>query len=491
MPPHHDTHPERLERLVAAAQLAAEPLDAMPLAGRADLLRALADALTDAGETLVPIAHDESSLPVGRLEGELARTTGQLRLFADVIETGDHLELIIDPASNDSAPARPDLRRMLVPLGPVAVFSASNFPFAFSVAGGDTASALAAGCPVVVKANPGHPRLSDATSAVLAKSARTAGAPDGTIAVVHGLETGRRLVTHPSIRAVGFTGSPAGGRALFDLATSRPDPIPFYGELGSINPVIITQGAASERADAIADGLVESFTLGTGQFCTKPGIVFVPSGSDIDQRVVDRLDDTASPMLTDRIASDFHDHIVALDDAPSIRPMTTSRSQPDGLASPRVYTTTVAEMLTNPELVFTERFGPVTILVTYDDLDELSTIVAAVPGSLTVSLHGTVDEHDDLRVLARRLTDRAGRIVHDGWPTGVAVTAAMHHGGPWPATTAPLHTSVGTTSIRRWLRPVAWQDAPDVFLPPPLQDSNPLRLLRRVDGTLTRDPVAR
>lgn len=491
MPDPDPTSRDALLRVVEGASQAAPVLDELSVGDRAALMRTMADALEARRDELVDLAAIETHLPGSRLLGEIGRTTSQLRHFADVVITGDAFEAMIDPADPTASPPRPDIRRMLRSIGPVAVFAASNFPFAFSVAGGDTASALAAGSPVVVKANPGHPRLSDATGDVMAAAAASVAAPPGTIAVVHGFDVGRDLVTHPAIRAVGFTGSLAGGRALFDLATSRDDPIPFHGELGSLNPVVITAGAVAERADELADGLVDSFTLGVGQFCTKPGIVFVPAASNFAERVSDRVPGRSTPMLNDRIAASFHEHVAELDTVDSLRLVAgDARVAEPGSGGPRVYATTVDRLVADPEPVLTERFGPVTILVAYRDEGEVVAALDAIPGSLTLSVHATEREWPALDSLVRASARRAGRIVFDGWPTGVAVTHAMHHGGPWPATTSPLHTSVGSTAIRRWLRPVAWQDCPAEMLPRALQDANPLGWLRRVDGTLRRDTIS-
>ncbi|MPY77874.1 MAG: aldehyde dehydrogenase family protein [Actinophytocola sp.] len=474
-----------------AARLAADAMDWLAERSpreRGELLLAVAGALDGAAAELIALADEETALGEARLTGEMARTTGQLRLFANVLAEGSYLEATLDAADPDATPPRPDLRRMLEPLGPVAVFAASNFPFAFSVAGGDTASALAAGCPVVLKAHSGHPKLSERTTAVVSAALEHGGAPAGTFSCLAGRGAGRELVRDPDIRAVGFTGSLAGGRALFDLAAAREDPIPFFGELGSINPVLITRRAVRERGTAIAEGLVGSFTLGVGQFCTKPGIVLVPDDTGFEQLVVDALAGaTGGRMLTDRIAGGFHGGVGELLATGSARLLDGSGGHVDTAtrhADPVLLAADAADLIRDPEPLLRENFGPACALVRYRDGDELAAAVDVLPGSLTTTVHA---EQADVTALTGvvALKARSGRLVWNGWPTGVAVTWSQHHGGPWPATTAPLHTSVGATAIRRWLRPVCYQDYPAELLPPALRDDNPLGLPRRVNSLRT------
>ncbi|WP_286794452.1 aldehyde dehydrogenase (NADP(+)) [Microbacterium sp. UBA3394] len=472
-----------LDRLVSAAAKAAPVWRAASADDRARWLRAAADALDAHADELVAIADEETRLGETRLRGEVARTTGQLRLFASVVEEGSYLEITIDDADGAATPPRPELRRMLTGVGPVAVFSASNFPFAFSVAGGDTASALAAGNPVVVKAHSGHPRLSERTAEIVAAALEAAGAPAGSLGLVEGREAGNALVQHPSIQAAGFTGSLGGGRALFDLATGREDPIPFYGELGSVNPVVLTPAAVERRGEALAQGLVASFTLGVGQFCTKPGVVFVPAGSGFDELLA-RLVPGASggPLLTDRITAAFPSGLAHLEADPSVSVVAGSAEQAEGTAQPVVLRTDAAAVADRPETLLEECFGPVTLLVEYADDAALQRALDAVPGSLTATLHAEDDDavDDVLEVLQRK----AGRVLFAGWPTGVAVTWSQQHGGPWPATTS-LHTSVGATAIRRFLRPIVFQDAPQRLLPPVLRDDALRSLPHRRNGILT------
>jgi NADP-dependent aldehyde dehydrogenase len=411
----------------------------------------------------------------------------QLELFADAVSEGSYLEIVLDRANPNAAPApRPDLRRMLVPLGPVAVFAASNFPFAFSVAGGDTASALAAGCPVVVKAHPGHPGLSVRCGRLVAGALRAAGAADGTFAVVHGVDAGRALVTHPAITAVGFTGSLAGGRALFDLANARPDPIPFYGELGSLNPTVVTPGAVAARGDQIAAGFVGSFTLGSGQFCTKPGLLFLPRGHGLEEGLAGAVASAAvGPLLNERIFHGYAHGAARMAGVPGVRPIVASTPHtPEGgyRVGPGLFAVDAADLVTHADTLLEETFGPVALIVEYESDADLDRALDAVPGSLTATLHAdAATESDRAKGLFARLSSRAGRVIWDGWPTGVAVTWAQHHGGPWPATTASVHTSVGVTAMRRFLRPVVYQNVPDDLLPAALRESNPLGLPRRIN----------
>jgi len=470
-----------------AAAAAAQAVGTSSPSERAAWLRAVADALDRERDELAAIAEEETALGMPRLTGEVGRTTGQLRMFADVVLEGSYLEVVIDHAAPDATPPRPDLRRMLHALGPVAVFAASNFPFAFSVVGGDTASALAAGCPVIVKAHPGHPRTSRATGHLVVDALREAGAPNGIFTLIEGFEAGQELVTDPAITAVGFTGSLAGGRALFDLATSRPDPIPFYGELGSLNPVVLSPGAVEARADELASGLARSFTLGVGQFCTKPGVVLVPEGAGFEDALVAAIGEAdRATMLHDGFAERFAEGLQGLAGEPDVEvlsgdPKTAVNA---GAASPVVLATSTATLQEAAERLLEECFGPTTLLVRYRGQGDLEAALALFPGSLTATIHAEPDETEQLAPVVDRLTALAGRVIHGGWPTGVAVTWSQHHGGPWPATTAPLHTSVGATAIRRFLRPVAYQDIPEAWLPDAVRDDNPLALPRRVDGEL-------
>jgi NADP-dependent aldehyde dehydrogenase len=479
-----DTPPEELDRLIAAAAEAARVLGGSRHADRADWLEHLATRLDAAADDLVPLAAQETHLGVDRLQGELKRTTFQLRLFAETVRDGSFLQATIDHAD----PAwpmgpRPDLRRMLRPIGPVAVYAASNFPFAFSVAGGDTASALAAGCPVLLKANPSHPELSVATGAHVSDALAEAGAPEGIFAVVMGFETGIALVKDARIRAASFTGSLRGGRALFDLAVSRPEPIPFYGELGSVNPAFVTPDAGAQRADEVAAGFVGSMSLGNGQFCTKPGLLFVPAGSGLEERVAALAGERpAAPMLSEHIRSGYSEALAQLAERSDVR-LIAGRVNPEGDPAPTILATTVSDLLADSEALTQECFGPAALVVSYRSEDELLAAARVFEGQLTATIQASGQE-PVTSALLDVLTERVGRVVWNGWPTGVSVTYAQHHGGPYPATTSVQTTSVGTAAIDRFLRPVTYQDAPDDVLPPALQEDNPWRLPRRVDGVL-------
>ncbi len=476
-----NTTTAQLDAFATAAASAAPIWRRSSATERAGWLRAIADTLDAHVAELVEIADRETRLGVARLTGEVARTTGQLRLFAGVVDEGAYLEITVDDSDASAAPPRPELRRFLTALGPVAVFSASNFPFAFSVAGGDTASALAAGNPVIVKAHSGHLELSRRTAELVIEALRAAGAPEGSFALVEGREAGNALVQHPVIQAAGFTGSVSGGRALFDLASARPDPIPFYGELGSVNPVVLTPAAVQTRGTALAGGLVGSFTLGAGQFCTKPGVVFVPAGAGFEDAVSAAVAPVpGGPLLTDRITDAFPDGIRNLLADESTEVIAHGAETTDG-ARPVVLTTDAAAVAARPETLLEEVFGPLTLLVRYADETQLHAALSAVPGSLTATLHA--EDSDDVDETVDLLQQRAGRVLFAGWPTGVAVTWSQQHGGPWPATTS-LHTSVGATAIRRFLRPVAYQDAPQRLLPAALRDEALTRTPHRRNGKL-------
>jgi NADP-dependent aldehyde dehydrogenase len=480
--PRTATSPAELDELAARAAAAAPIWRASAAPERAAWLRAAADALDARRDELAEIADEETRLGAERLRGEVGRTSGQLRLFATVVEEGAYLEATVDDADPAATPPRPELRRMLTGVGPVAVFSASNFPFAFSVVGGDTASAWAAGNPVIVKAHSGHPRLSDRTAEIVVAALTDAGAPEGSLALVEGREAGNALVQHPVIQAAGFTGSLRGGRALFDLAAGRPDPIPFYGELGSVNPVVVTEAAVAARGEELARGLVGSFTLGVGQFCTKPGVVFVPRGSGFeDLMAAAAVGAAGGALLTERITSAFPEGVEHLAADPSVSVVAGTVASTSDTAQPVVLATDAGAVAARPEVLLEECFGPVTLLVAYHGRDELLRALEAVPGSLTATLHS--EPGDDVATEVEVLQRKAGRVLFAGWPTGVAVTWSQQHGGPWPATTS-LHTSVGASAIRRFLRPIVFQGAPAELLPAPLRDENLAGIPHRRNGVL-------
>ncbi|MFD9958639.1 aldehyde dehydrogenase (NADP(+)) [Amycolatopsis sp. NPDC058986] len=479
-----ETDPATLEAILAGAVAAARPAAAATPAERARWLDAVADALDAAAGELVPLAHAETHLPASpRLQGELKRTTFQLRLFGKVLADGEYLGATVDHADPDwPMGPRPDIRRVLVPIGPALVFAASNFPFAFSVAGGDTASALAAGCPVVLKAHPGHEELSARTGQIVREALVAAGAPEGMFDVIHGVEAGVTALKDPRIAASAFTGSVPGGRALFDIAVSRPTPIPFYGELGSVNPVVVTPGALAARGEAVAKGYAGSFSLGAGQFCTKPGLLFLPEGHGLDDVLREAVAAVAAqPMLNDRIASGYENKLGELRDVSGVDVVVEGSA--DGSAfTPTLLATTAKEFLAGGAAVHEECFGPASLVVTYTDQAELLDVLATLEPGLTATIQGEEDEAGLVRGLLPALTRLAGRLLWNDWPTGVTVSWAQQHGGPYPATTAPTTTSVGTAAIERFLRPVAWQGFPDALLPEALRDANPWRLPRRIDG---------
>jgi NADP-dependent aldehyde dehydrogenase len=468
-----ETSDVEVDAIVAAAVTA---FPAWSASGRrAEALEAVADALDARAGELAAIADTETALGAERLTGEVARTTGQLRLFAQVLRDGSFLEPVVTPAAG----VVPDLRRINRPVGPVAVFAASNFPFAFSVAGGDTASALAAGCPVIVKAHEGHPVTSDLTADIVAGALAAAGAPPGTFALVHGVDAGLRLLRHPSVAAAGFTGSTGGGLALARICAERPVPIPFYGELGSVNPCVVLPGAAFSRPAAIATGYAGSLTLGAGQFCTNPGLLFVPEDVGLLTALTEAVGASAGgPMLSGRIFEGFTRAVAEVAGHPGVTELASGQPGPGPWgATPRVFQTTLKEFAAGIAVLSREMFGPAGLVISYPSVDDLLPVLAALPGNLVGTVHvdaGSAQDTELARQVVAVLERIAGRIVCNGWPTGVAVVAAQHHGGPWPATTVPAYTSVGTAAIRRWLTPVAYQDLPPDLLPPQLRwEPNP------------------
>ena len=467
-------------------------------AERAEFLEAIATEIEALGDTLIHRAHAESGLPLPRLVGERGRTCGQLRLFAQLARDGSWVDARLDPALPDRQPLpRADIRRMLVPLGPVVVFGSSNFPLAFSVAGGDTASALAAGCTVVVKAHRAHPGTAELVATAINRALVACVLPAGVFSLIHGggSTIGIAMVKHPATAAVGFTGSSAAGRALFDAAASRPHPIPVFAEMSSLNPVFLLPGALAERTDAIAQGLLTSFTLGVGQFCTKPGLVFA-TRSDHTYAFLKKLSDVVSTapcgtMLTAGIRDAFQENRGKITAVPGVQLLASAAAAANDTRTesrPSVATTTAKNFLAHPSLA-TEAFGPFTLVVIADEPAELAACAAALEGQLTATVHGNATDLADARSLFAALERIAGRVVVNAFPTGVEVCPAMNHGGPYPATTDTRFTSVGTAAIFRFARPVCYQSYPDSLLPASLQNANPLHLMRLVDGKPTRDPL--
>ncbi|MGI9271934.1 MAG: aldehyde dehydrogenase (NADP(+)) [Woeseiaceae bacterium] len=439
-------------------------------ADRAKFLRTIAAEIDARGAEITATGMRETGLPEMRLNGERGRTVGQLQLFADTIESGDYLDRRHDGALPDREPLpRPDLRLMQRPIGPVAVFGASNFPLAFSAAGGDTAAALAAGCPVVVRGHTAHPGVSDLIAQAFDAAIKTCGVHPGTISQIQGGDhsVGQALVSHPLIRAVGFTGGLAGGRALYDICAHRPEPIPFFGELGSVNPMFLLPGAMSARSSEIAAGWAGSLTMGAGQFCTNPGIAVMVAGDDADAfsaAAKDALSEIgAQTMLTDGIATAFHDGTRRLKSSAGVREV-HSTSCDGRSATPNLFATTGKEWLANDELG-EEVFGPLGMIVLAEDLAEMKTIASALKGQLTCTLHMDDSDTEIAQSLMPILERKAGRILANGFPTGVEVCDSMVHGGPFPASTNFGATSVGTMSIRRFLRPISYQNIPSEVLP--------------------------
>ncbi|RCK68184.1 aldehyde dehydrogenase (NADP(+)) [Desertihabitans brevis] len=470
--------------VVEAAAASADWLADLPRTERAALLGAMADALEGARDEIVATADEETGLGSTRLNGELTRTVFQLRFFGEVITEGSYLEVTLDSAGDTPMGPRPDLRRMLVPTGVVAVFGASNFPLAFSVPGGDTASALAAGCPVVVKAHPSHPATSVLCHRLMSEAATAQGAPAGVFGLVHGQEAGVVLVKAPQVTAVGFTGSTGGGKALMAAIAERENPIPFFGELSSLNPVVVTPGAAAARAADIGAGLATSVSGSSGQLCTKPNLVLVPTGADGDAVVAALAENlqqaTTVPLLNERIRSSYTELTDGLASVPGVRPVVRMEAEGEGFrVGPAVFEidadTLGAE--TSKEI-----FGPATMVVRWSGPEQLDQALETLEDSLTATVQTSGQEGEELQGLTRLLQGHAGRILFDAYPTGVAVSWAQHHGGPWPATNTQ-HTSVGASAIRRWLRPVVFQNAPQSVLPAELRD-DATDVPRRVDGRL-------
>jgi alpha-ketoglutaric semialdehyde dehydrogenase len=478
-----------------ACTLAAEAFDAYratTLEARASFLEAIAQGILDLGDELIDRVVCESGLARPRIEGERGRTCGQLRLFASVVRAGRWLNPVLDPALPDRKPLpRPDLRSRKIPLGPIAVFGASNFPLAFSVAGGDTAAALAAGCPVVAKSHPSHLGTSELIGKVIQSAVTACSLPAGVFSLLvgDGNAVGEALVRHPAIQAVAFTGSRRGGLALVAIAASRPQPIPVFAEMSSTNPVFLLPAALAERGPAIAKGLVDSATLGVGQFCTKPGIVLAIAGPDFDQFLIHAAEamQAAAPgtMLNARIHKAFVSGIETLQHADSVKQ--AAQGQPPSTATcsaqAALFATSAAAVLASP-LLTEEVFGPMTLLVSCNDDAEMLAVTEQLEGQLTATIHLADSDLALARRLLPTLERKVGRILINGFPTGVEVSNAMVHGGPFPSTSDSRATSVGGMAIERFLRPICYQNFPAQLLPEALQDGNPLSLWRLVDGTV-------
>lgn len=462
---------------------------------RATFLETIAEAILAIGDGLIERAMRESGLPRARLEGERGRTVGQLRLFADVVRRGDYLDATIDPAMPDRAPLpRPDLRRVNLPVGPVAVFGASNFPLAFSVAGGDTASALAAGCPVVVKGHPAHPGTGELVARAIRSAVAACGLPAGVFSYLPGetTELGRALVADPNIRAVGFTGSRGGGLALVAIANARREPIPVYAEMSSINPVVLFPAALAARGAALAEGFVQSLTMGAGQFCTNPGLVLAIDSPDLDAFVeaAGQALQKSQPaiMLTPGIHASFEAGVGALASHSGVRTIARG-SVGDGVnqAVGALFETTGDDFLADAALGH-EVFGSSSVIVRCRDLEQVVGVIATIEGQLTITLQMDAADAANAARVVPVAARRAGRVLVNGWPTGVEVAPAMVHGGPFPATSDGRTTSVGTAAIERYLRPVCFQNLSAELLPPAITDANPWGVARRVDGKREASP---
>ena len=466
--------PAHVDRAVRAAEAAFAAFGQTSREERAILLERIADGIEARGPEITAIGTSETGLPAARLDGERGRTTGQLRLFAAHIRKGDYLDRRHDAALPDRKPLpRPDLKLVQRPIGPVAVFGASNFPLAFSTAGGDTASALAAGCPVVVKGHSAHPGTAEIVAQAIAAAIAALGLHPGIFSLIQGgrRDVGEALVQHPLIRAVGFTGSLAGGRALFDLCVRRPDPIPFFGELGSVNPTFLLPAALKARGAQIAAGWVGSLTQGAGQFCTNPGLVIAIDGPEIDAferaAAAGLAGVAAQTMLTDGIAQAYRDGQARISAAPGVTALVETESAARQ-ANPNLYSVP-SDAFRQTHALGEEVFGPLGLVVRAKDEADLLALAAGVEGQLTCTLHLDTADHPLAQRLLPVLERKAGRILANGFPTGVEVADAMVHGGPYPASTNFGATSVGTLSIRRWLRPVCYQNIPDDLLPADLR----------------------
>ncbi len=488
-PPYPGGGAAEVERPCALAEAAFDAFRETTPEARAAFLEACAAKIAALGDALTERAMAETGLPRARLEGERGRTAGQLRLFAALLREGSWAEARIDPALPDRQPLpRADLRLRMIPLGPVAVFGASNFPLAFSVAGGDTAAALAAGCPVVVKAHSAHPGTSEMVGHAIAAAVRDCGMPAGTFSLLFGSggEVGQALVADARIKAVGFTGSRAGGTALMRTAAARPEPIPVYAEMSSINPVVLMPAALEARAEALAAGFVASLTMGAGQFCTNPGLILALDSPGLDRFIAAasaRLREApAQVMLTPGILRAYTEGVAQLATHATPRAEGLPASGLQGVAA--LFETDAARFTANHALA-EEVFGSASLVVRCPDLATLARLAAGLEGQLTATLHLDAADHEAARALLPVLERRAGRVLCNGWPTGVEVSHAMVHGGPFPATSDGRSTSVGTLAIGRFLRPVCYQDLPDALLPPALQAANPLALPRRVEGRWT------
>jgi 2,5-dioxopentanoate dehydrogenase len=488
---------EEVDKALALAHSAAPPLSQLNPDQLAHFLTTIQEEISAMGDDLIARTAQETGLDLERLKGERTRTLNQIGMFVDIVKEGSWIDARIDTALPERQPQpKPDIRRMLQPIGPVAVFGASNFPLAFSVAGGDTVSAFAARNPVIVKAHPGHPGTSELVASAITRAVTRSSMPEGTFSMLHGAspEISLALARHPRTRAVAFTGSQRAGRALYDAAAARPDPIPVYAEMGSVNPVFILPGALRNNGRAIAEGLYRSVLLGVGQFCTCPGLVFGSDSSSLrtfSEHLIATFEQAApGTMLNPAIRKAYTNDLQGASGITGVRKFTASRAGDPALTEgqPALLVTDSGTWLENEKLR-EEIFGPTTILVTCSSESEFLRVAAALEGSLTATIHGTPEELNHYRELVSLLSTKAGRLIFNGFPTGVEVCNAMHHGGPYPATTDEKFTSVGATAIYRFARPICYQGFPEHLLPPELQNANPRKIWRSIDGRLTRGSI--
>ncbi len=496
--PFYEATDEEINRALTLATEAFPVLRETSAEAIAAFLENVASEIEALGDALIDQASLEAGISKERLVMERGRTTGQIRLFADLVKEGSFVDARIDPAITDRKPPRPDLRRMLIPIGPVVVFGASNFPLAFSTAGGDTTSAFAAKCPVVVKGHPAHPGTSELVAGAIVRAVQKSGMPEGTFSLLNATDvvTSQGLVTHPLTKAVAFTGSERAGRAIMDAVAQREEPIPAYVEMGSTNPVFVLPGALKERGDALAEGLAKSINLGAGQFCTCPGMI-VGNGDAAFGTFREKLthafeQSKPSSMVSPGVLKGYEESVKKVSGVRGVRftPAARAAERARTEAQPVLFETDAGTWLASDTLGH-EVFGPSAIVIRAQSEEEMLQIARSVSGSLTATVHGTPEDLKNYRKLIALLETKVGRLIFNGYPNGVEVTPAMHHGGPYPATGDPKFTSVGTAAILRFVRPICYQNFPNDALPAELQDANPRQIWRMVDGSLTREPIFR
>lgn len=490
-----DSTPDEINQVMESAWSAFHIYRKYPLKKRAAFMRAIATEIEALGDILILTAGKETHLPEARLKGERARTIFQLNSYAAACERGEWLEARIDTAIANKNPPKPDLRKMLVPLGPVVVFGASNFPFAYSTAGGDTATAFAAGCPVIVKAHPAHAQTSELVAQAINKAAAAAGLPAGVFAHVHGksFNVGQALTEHPYTKAVGFTGSFVGGKQLFDWANARKEPIPVFAEMSSINPVFLLPGKMKIAASEIATQYAGSVTLGVGQFCTNPGLLIAIEGDELDKfstTLAAEIENILpAAMLHEGISKNYHQKRAEALAQPGVDTVSTSKTKAaENEGAPTIASVSAADFFNNP-LLHQEVFGPYSLIIRCKDLQQMQDVARHIEGQLTATLMATEADITENPELVNIVQDLCGRFILNGVPTGVEVCLSMQHGGPFPATTDSRFSSVGADGIKRFARPLSYQNWPDTLLPDELKNENPLGIWRTVNDIITKDPV--